>query len=147
VEEGEPAAEAAFGKRTHSWLGLTLGLGLFGTTVFLATTLEHGCSGGKTVIENYVAAVRGGAAVTPAAAGNEASALTSLLRGSGGSVSIGNFQEQHGTACFWVTLRTDTSKSEVRFLLDTDARRVVALSARRECDCPIDADLPCRLID
>jgi hypothetical protein len=146
VDDGEPVGEAAVTKPGKPALAIGLGLALCAGTALLVTTLENGCSGGKTVVQSYVATVRAGAPVTPAMAGTEATTLTALLRSSR-VVSIGNFQAQRGTACFWVTLSNDATSSKVRFVLDTDAHRVLALSSRRECDCPIDADLPCRLVD
>ena len=110
----------------------------------LAYVLVTAQQAGRETIEAYVGRVRAGESVSAAVGGAEASTLTALFAGST-RVSIGNFQGQAGTACFWTTLYGDRSQS-VRFVLDTDAGRVVAASAERDCTCPDpDTHAPCRL--
>lgn len=131
--------------RGSLWTGL-LGLVLSGAMVVLTVTLARSCAQGTQVIGALVASVKAGAPVSEGVGGAEAPTLTELLRGSRSS-SVRNFQGQAGTSCYWLEFSGPGGATEVRFVLGGDDTRVTAISARRECDCPIDADLPCRLVD
>ncbi|MEZ4335007.1 MAG: hypothetical protein R3B82_00075 [Sandaracinaceae bacterium] len=113
-----------------------------GTSVFLFGE----CSSSREAIEAYAASVRAGAVVDPRVGGAEAAALTEVLRRTR-SVSTSNFIGQAGTECVWTTLELDQGSRSVRFVLAErgDGYEVVAASLTRECDCPIDDDLPCHL--
>jgi hypothetical protein len=119
---------------------------LVGAMVTLVVVLTRACGAGGKSIEAYVASIRAGANVTPALAGVEAEAVTKALRDSR-SLSVGNFQSQQGTSCFWVTMKGNGPSVDVRFVLAErpDKEEVVAVSLARECECPVDIHKPCAL--
>lgn len=125
--------------------GALLSLILVGAMVFLFVTLLGAAKSGRAAIEAYVADVRRGLEVSAEVGREEAAALTDLLR-TGGPVSIANFQSQARTSCFWVSV-DGVDETELRVVLREvgGGERVVAMSTRRRCVCPIDPDLPCAL--
>ncbi len=132
--------------------GLGLGFGCFmvvvmgGAMITLVVVLTRGHADGRKAIEAYVASVKGGTDATPAAAGLEADAVTKAVRAST-SFSVSNFQSQHDTSCFWVTLHGGGADVDAQFVLGERASKteVTAVSLKRSCDCPDDASQACHL--
>lgn len=132
-------------KKTNTMLAALLAVTLIGAMITLVVVLSSASSTGREAIEAYLSSIRSGASVAQSIAGDEAESLTKELRQSK-SFSISNFQSQADTSCFWVTLQGE-KKVEARFVLaEKDGQTIVtAASLLRECDCPIDFDLACRL--
>lgn len=132
--------------------GLGLGFGCFmvvvlgGAMITLVVVLTRGHADGRKAIDAYVASVKGGTDVAPSAAGQEADAVTKALRAST-SISVSNFQSQHDTSCFWVTLHGGGADVDAQFVLAERSSKteVTAVSIKRSCDCPDDAAEPCHL--
>lgn len=127
-------------------LGCLFALVLGGAMATLAVVLIRGHDEGRKAIDGYVASIKGGAAVSDAAGGREAEAVTKALRAST-SISVSNFQSQHDTSCFWVTLHGGGADVDARFVLAERSSKieVTAVSLARSCDCPDDASEPCHL--
>ena len=119
---------------------------LVGSMIVLVVVLSRASGSGRKAIEAYVASIKAGANVSEAIAGREVDAVTRALRESE-SFSISNFQSQQDTSCFWLKLRGKQGDVEARAVLvdRSSTTEVSALSLGRECECPVDHDLPCRL--
>ncbi len=135
---------AASGAKLGCAVFLALVLG--GSLVVLFVVLSGAHDAGRKALDGYVASIRKGATVSPVVAGEESSAVTELLRRTS-SLSVSNFQSQHGTSCFWVALSASGRQVDARFVLSErgSSSEVVEVSLRRECECPIDFEQPCHL--
>ena len=126
-------------------LGCFLAVVLGGAMAVLVVTLTRAHGEGTRAIEGYVERIKAGAVVSDAVAGDEAEAVGRAIRASE-SMSVGNFQSQRGTSCFWVTLHARPDV-DARFVLaerSSDAE-VTRISLVRDCECPDDDELPCHL--
>ena len=122
---------------------------LLGSGALLTMTLARDCSAGKDTVQSYIAAVRGGEAVSPGVGGSEAAVLTAVLSKSE-SVSVDNFQSQAGTSCYWLDVRAAGKSTSVQVVLSESesGMRVIAASIRRDCSCPDpDFEQRCHLVD
>ncbi|MDQ3035872.1 MAG: hypothetical protein M3Y87_25945 [Myxococcota bacterium] len=124
-----------------------VGLVSVGIGVMLTMTLLQQCGAASDALDAYVASIRRGADVSAEIGGDDAAALTQVLR-SASSVAIDDLQGQWGTACYGTRIERAGGSTAARFLLEerADGMQVVGASLRRECVCP-DPDLqqPCRL--
>lgn len=127
-------------------LGCFMALVLGGAMIALVVVLARGHESGQKAIDAYVTSIKLGQPVSASVGGREADALTAALRASK-SISVGNFQSQSSTSCFWVTLHGDGADVDARFVLAESASKVevTGASLARECDCPDDAKEPCHL--
>lgn len=141
--EGSSEREPAGASRG---VGCFLAVVLGGSMVALIVVLWRAHGAGRNAIDAYVASIGAGATVSAPVAGSEADAVTKALRGST-SLSIGNFQSQKDTSCFWVTLHGAGPDVEARFVLAerSSGTEVTSVSLARACECPEDIDEPCAL--
>jgi hypothetical protein len=63
------------------------------------------------------------------------------------SVSVRNYQTQASSSCFWTTIGYNNRSTDVIFVLrhTGPSSKVITVSLHRECECPIDFDVPCAL--
>ena len=148
-EEGAAGLAGREGRGGGGGLGCagggTLALVTVGGMVLLFAGLARQCAAGGEVILAYASSIRAGAAVSESIGGAEADALTEVLRHTV-SVDVQNFIGQAGTACYWVRLEGERG-TDARFVLAErgEGMHVIAATLRRDCDCPIDEELPCHL--
>jgi hypothetical protein len=118
-------------------MSAVLALILLGSGALLTMTLVQECGAGTDVVRTWVASIRRGASVSGEIGGEEAQALTDVLRRTD-SVSISNFQAQAQTSCYWVRLEHGDDSTPAYILLEerADGLRVIGASLHRECTCP-----------
>ncbi len=112
----------------------------------VAAVLINEANKGSETIERYRHDIRQGASVTRAVAGDEATTIRNLLFSSE-DISTSNFYGQNNTACFFVVVHSPAGDRDLNVLLHEygGTQRVVRMSLKRTCECPIDEEEPCRL--
>jgi hypothetical protein len=138
----ENEQKAGWGCLAKGLFALVLGTSM----VTLVVGLIRVKDAGRATIQAYVASIKAGTNVTPAAAGLEAPRITDSIRRSS-SFSVRNFRSQSDTSCFSVTFTLPGAEQDAAFVIDESASpaRIKVVTFLRDCDCPDDANQPCRL--